>query len=1051
MLTVVWKMLASSRATTWRCHVAVSITLLVGAWPSTAHAASPVNPKVEFNRDIRPILSDKCFACHGLDAKHRKAKLRLDTLDGATADRDGVRAIVPGNLSKSAVWAKINSDDPDEVMPPQKSNKTLTAADKQTIRRWIEQGAKYQAHWSFEPIIKPEAPSSAAGYNAIDAFLFARLKNEGLKPAREADRPTLIRRVSFSLTGLPPTPAEVDAFLNDHSANAYERMVDQYLASPRYGEEMARHWLDVARYGDTHGMHLDNERQMWAYRDYVIKSFNDNKRFDRFTVEQLAGDLLPNPTREQLTATGYNRCNVTSSEGGSIDAELIFRYAVDRTATTMTTWMGLTGGCAVCHDHKFDPISAQEFYSLYAFFYSAADPAMDENALLTRPTVRLPTSEQEKKLAALDSEIAAKQKELDAKTAALAYTDPASLDPWPSADDLETVWMDDDFPPGAQAAGSPGEPTQWQTEQVFSGKRALKRSDKGLAQDYYETGAAPLDIPPSGVVFAHVFIDPKNPPKTIMLQFHKGDWNHRAIWGEYDTIPWGQPNSTEKSNFGPLPEAGRWVRLEIPIAKIGLQPGDQIAGFALTQVGGTVYWDKVGIKGQINPAADPTRSLLAWRKLRVGQDTPGAPAHINKLLKTGPEKVTKPAELEQLRVYYLQNVCADTRPQLSGLSGEVTMARKQRQELDQQVPSTFVFSELPKSRDSFIMIRGQYDKPGQKVEPGTPAFLPRLKRAGPTTRATRLDLANWLVTPEHPLTSRVAINRLWQQFFGTGLVKSSGDFGAQGQVPSHPELLDWLAASFRDGGWDVKSMVRIMITSAAFREETAVSPELLARDPENRLYARGPRFRLDAEQIRDNALFVSGLLNVQTGGRGAMTYQPANIWEPVGFDGSNTRIYTQDTGPALYRRSIYTFLKRTAPPPFMMNFDAPSREQTCTHRERSDTPLQALQLMNDVQHFEAARALAERMLTQGGATPAERIAFAFRVVLARAPVAAELEIVQAELTSHLTRYQKDEASAKKAISHGQSKPKADLPAPELASYTLVANMLLNLDETVNRN
>jgi hypothetical protein len=1027
---------------------------------ATAAAAEP-QPPIEFNRDVRPILSNKCFACHGLDAKKRKADLRLDLAASATADRKGLRAVVPGDVAKSALWERINAVDPDDVMPPPETHKTLSAAEKDTLKRWIEQGAKFQQHWSFEPIRKPDVPQPAApAHNPIDAFLFSRLEREGLKPAREADRPTLIRRVAFALTGLPPTPAEVDRFVNDPSPDAYEWMVDSYLSSPRYGEEMARHWLDVARYADTHGLHLDNERQTWAYRDYVIKSFSDDKPFHRFTVEQLAGDLLPDaahpsPTKDELTATGFNRNNVTSSEGGSIDAEYLFRYAVDRSSTTMTTWMGLTGGCAVCHDHKFDPISAKEFYSFYSFFYSAADPAMDGNAMLTTPVVKLPNPEQEKRLAEFDQAIARKRAELDAKTEALAYVDPATADPKPPVVESETAWVDDEFPAGAKPMGNPGQPTKWVTLKdknaaVFAGNRALKRTDKGLAQDYFEGGAT-LIIPAGARLFAYVFLDPASPPRSVMLQFNKGGWNHRAVWGDYDAIEWGSKNAYEKVAMGPLPEAGQWVRLEFPAERVGLNAGDQLTGLAMTQFGGTVYWDNVGVAGRTDPAADPTRSLLAWRKTRAGKAVDGAPAEVNAVLKAGGDKEPAPEQLKKLRTYYLQNVCAETKPQLASINAEIEAVRKQRSEFENAVPATFVFNDMPTPRQSFIMVRGQYDKPGEKVEPATPAFLPPLHKAKADGRATRLDLARWLVAPEHPLTARVAVNRFWQQFFGTGLVKTSGDFGSQGEPPSHPELLDWLAADFRDNGWDVKRLVRQLVTSAAFRQSSVAAPELLARDPENRLYARGPRLRLDAEQIRDNALFVSGLMNFEMGGKGVNPYQPPNIWEPVGFVGSNTRFYKQDHGPALYRRSIYTFLKRTAPQPFMANFDAPSREQSCTRRERSNTPLQALQLMNDVQHVEAARALAERMMGEGGEKPEQRIAFAFRTVLARAPEAEETAVVIEQLDKHLARYRADEAAAKQVLAHGESKARSDLPPAELAAYTLVANMVLNLDETLDRN
>jgi hypothetical protein len=1020
---------------------------------AAVQAAAPI----EFNRDVRPILADKCFACHGFDAKHRQADLRLDLADSAYAEREGSRAIVPRDLAASSLWKRITTADEGEVMPPPETNKKLTDAEKQILRRWIEEGAKYQMHWAFEPIREQSAPKvTGKGItvrNPIDAFIAQRLQREGLTMSPEADRSTLIRRVAFALTGLPPTIAEVDAFLADKSPDAYEKMVDRYLASKHYGEEMARHWLDVARYADTHGLHLDNERQMWAYRDWVVGAFNRNLPFDQFTVEQLAGDLLPTPTTEQLVATGFNRCNVTTSEGGSIAAEFTFRYAVDRASTTAETWLGLTAGCAVCHDHKFDPLSQKEFYSLYAFFNSAADPAMDGNALLTQPVMRLETPDMGQKLKALDKQIAAVQEEIDEEAARVQYTDPASLSPPPPATETETVWLDDSFPTGAQVKSS-GHPTTFvarEKGEVFSGKLSLRRSSPGLSQDYYEGGASPLVIPPQAKLVAHVYLDVVEAPKAIMLQFHKGGWQHRAVWGDYTAIDWGKANTTERYNAGPLPALGEWVRIEVPAEKLGLSAGDAITGFACTQFGGTMFWDKVGVVGRSDPASDPQHSFQAWWKQAKGKDTPGIAPDLAEVAKRGPDEKIKPEVEKRLLTFYLQSFCSDTKPQFAALADQMGKLRREREALDKTIPSTFIYKDLDQPRESFVMKRGQYDQPGEKVEPAVPAILPALKRADANKRATRLDLARWLVAPENPLTARVTVNRFWQQFFGTGLVKTSFDFGSQGEPPSHPELLDYLAIEFQRGGWDMKQLVKQLLTSATFRQSSRVTPALVTRDPENRLYARGPRFRLDAEQIRDNALFVSGLANLDIGGKGVKPYQPVNIWEPVGFVGSNTRMYQQDNGSALYRRSIYTFLKRTAPPPFMANFDAPNREQFCTKRERSNTPLQALQLMNDVQHVEAARAFAERILTEGGKTPAERITFAYRTVLSRLPEADELKIIENELSAHRARYEKDVEAAKKLIAHGESKPKADLAPAEVAAYTLVANMILNLDETLTRN
>ncbi len=1018
--------------------------------------AATAQNDVVFNRDVRPILTNKCLACHGRDVAKREADLRLDTFEGATGMAGGTVAIVPGNLDESEFWARITSDDLNERMPPPDSHKELSPAEIETLRKWIASGAQYQKHWSFEPVasVAPPAELFTRGGNPIDAFVLARLnkKNWRLKP--EADRSILIRRVSFVLTGLPPTPLEVDRFLSDNSPNAFEQMVDRYLTSPHYGEEMARHWLDIARYADTHGLHLDNERQIWAYRDWVVKSFNRNQRFDEFTIEQLAGDLLEKPTTDQLIATGFNRCNVTTSEGGSINEEFIFRYAVDRASTTAQTWLGLSAGCAVCHDHKFDPISAKEFYSLYAFFNSAADPAMDGNTLLTNPVLKIESDTDTKRLAEFDAKIAALQKQIDDRIAGIVYVDPATIDPVPPPQPVEQIWLEDDFPTNGRVV-SVGHGTKFVSvddkELVFSGKRSLKRTDSALSQDVWENGTTPLTIPAESKIFASVFLDPQNLPQSIMLQFFKNGWLHRAVWGNYDVIPWGTANTTERVLMGELPKAGEWVLLEIPVAKIGLAPGDQLTGFATTQFGGTVYWDKVGVLGNHSPASDPLQSFSSWWKAAKDKGVAGLPGDLNELAKKGPDGGADEAAMQRLRRYYLSAVCLQTKATIEPLIVEINQTRNEQNAFDAAIPRTFIYNDLAQPRDSFVMLRGQYDKPGEKVEPDVPAILPPLAKRPGSAHRTRLDLAHWLVEPQNPLTARVAVNRLWQQIFGVGLVKSSAEFGIQGELPSHPELLDFLATHFRESGWNVKAMVKLMLTSETFRQDSRAETKELELDPENRLLARGSRLRLDAEQIRDNALFVSKLIDLSIGGKGVRPYQPPNIWEPVGFVGSNTRDYRPESGAALYRRSLYTFYKRTAPPPFMVNFDAPNREQSCPRRERSNTPLQALQLLNDIQHVEAARALAQRLLLEGGQSATERIDFLFRVVLARHPDAEEMKIVQAQLSEHLTRYDADKNSAAKLIAIGESKADDKISAAELAAYTLVASTILNMDETLSRN
>ncbi|MDG2125297.1 MAG: DUF1549 and DUF1553 domain-containing protein, partial [Verrucomicrobiales bacterium] len=886
--------------------------------------------------------------------------------------------------------------------------------------RWIEEGAAYQAHWAFEPPAKPEV-------GGIDHFVRRALAASGMEPSAEADRPTLIRRVSLALTGLPPTIAETDAFLADGTPGAYGRMVDRYLGSVHYGEEMARHWLDVARYGDTHGMHLDNERQTWAFRDWVVDSFNRNQPYDQFTIDQLAGDLLPDPTQAQLVATGFNRCNVTTGEGGSIAKEWIHRYAVDRTSTTAQAWLGLSAECAVCHDHKYDPITQKDFYSLYAFFNSNADPALDGNKLLTEPVVKVKPKDYESKLKAFGEREAAAMKEMDALAAEIEYVDPADQPAEPVTS--ESVWFEDAFPEGAKVGASVTK-IEFDGERAFSGEKSLKVKGPAIAQVYYEAGAADLIVPANGKFFLHVYNDPADPADEVMVQFHTGAWSHRAIWGK-DLIDWGKAGTGERFPAGGLPEAGAWVKLEFDAASVGLAPGAKVKGFAFTVFGGGAHFDKMGVMGQSDPSADPEWSFTAW---------------LASLAKK--ERDALPKGDDAQRRHYLARVHAGSRQRFAPLSAEIAGIEAGRVALEAAAPSSFMFRDLAEPRDSFVMLRGQYDTPGEKVEPDTPAVLPPLEKAG--ERGNRLDLARWIVSRENPLTARVAVNRFWQQMFGVGLVESSHDFGTQGALPTHPELLDWLAIGFMESGWDTKQLVRLMLTSGTFRQQSGAPAERWRRDPSNQWLSRGPRFRLDAEQVRDQALFVSGLIKLQVGGKGVNPYQPPNIWEPVGFGGSNTRFFKRGDGDDLYRRTIYTFIKRTAPHPLMDNFDMPSREQSCIRRDRSNTPLQALQLMNDVQHFEAARAFASQIIAAVTDTPG-RIDFAYRRVLARSAEPEEVAMVGGFLERQQARYAVAPDEAQKAIAFGDSKPPAGADPVELASWALVANLILNLDEAVMRN
>jgi hypothetical protein len=1031
-------------------RIAFTVALITEAIASDTNGAAA--GKIDFNRDVRPILSDNCFHCHGFDSKKRKAGLRLDVAEGAfKPDKEGVIAIKPRDLEGSEFWKRIVTTDSDELMPPPDTHKKLTEEQRLTLKRWILEGAEYQPHWSFIAPHLPKIPKVEAAdrKSPIDNFVLARLSEAGLKPSPPADKETLIRRLTFDLTGLPPTPAEVDAFLGDTSPLAYERVVDRLMSSRRYGEHMARYWLDLARYGDTHGLHLDNERSMWPYRDWVVKAFNDNLSFDKFTVWQLAGDLLPKPTRDQQIASGFNRCNVTTSEGGAINEEFQFRYAVDRTATAVEVWMGLTVGCCVCHDHKYDPISQKEFYSMYAFFNSAADPPMDGNILLTPPIMRLGSDEQNKQMAALDRDIAASQTKIRDAIAKLDYTDPATLNPPPPVQQSENVWFDDQFPAGVNVDHS-GAPTAFVSKEqgpVFSGSKALKRKAEGVAQDFF-AGGANFEIPANGKFSAYCYIDPTDEPKAIMIQFHTAGWNNRAVWGEEGAIPFGKVRTPERVMIGALPKAGEWVKLEFTAEKVGLKPGMKITGYAFTQFGGTVYWDKFGVTSRVDPAKDPQWSWKAWAEKNQGKRVEGLPNDLLTLVR-GKKVPEWPADVvKKLQAWWFENEYQGARSLVQGARAEKLALESKRKALENEIPATLVMADVPQERESFIMIRGQYDKRGEKVTRGVPAVLPKLKT---NDNPTRLDFAKWMVSPEHPLTARVAVNRFWQQLFGTGLVKSSADFGSQGDAPSHPELLDWLAVTFRESGWDVKALMKAMVTSAAYRQSSKTTPDVLTKDPENRLLARGPRFRLDAEALRDNALFVSGLMDPTIGGKAVRPYQPPNIWEPVGFGGSNTRSYIQDHGSALYRRSLYTFYKRTAPPPIMTNFDAPNREQFCTRRERSNTPLQALNLMNDVQYFEAARNLAQRILHEGGSNSTERVMWAYRTVLSRKPTDNEMTIVQGTLQKHFTKYQANAEAAKQAITFGESKVDESTNPAELAAWTMIANLLLNLDEAVTKN
>lgn len=1044
-----------------QCILMCAASLL---WPalslSGGHLFGGEKP-IDFNRDVRQILSDNCFACHGPDAAQRASDLRLDVPEIAVQELEsGVRAIVPGKPEESEFVRRILSEDEFEKMPPADSHKKLSTAEIELLRRWIAEGAPYEQHWAFRTPVRPAIPTVPASAsdenriaNPIDAFIFARLHEEGLGPSPLADPLRQLRRASLDLTGLSPSIEELDAFLADTTEDRYERAVDRLLASPRFGEHQARYWLDAARYGDTHGLHLDNIRSMFPYRAYVIQSFNENKPFDQFAVEQVAGDLLPKPTTEQLVATGFGRCNVTTSEGGSIAEEFRVRYAIDRTETLGTVFMGLTVGCAVCHDHKFDPISQKEFFSLYAYYNQADDPAMDGNALLTPPVVKVPSESQRAQKAALEAAIATENAAWKAFVTTREYPNlsPADTTPLPPQRE-EYVWIDDGIPTGGKAEASGDEYAEgWRwvgspDHPVHQGKSASYRQARGnrVAQHLF-TQAEPLTVGEGDVLFAHVYLDPRALPSAIMLQFNDGTWEHRAVWGNKDAIKFGTADSPGRRHRGDLPPAGEWVRLEVPVADVGLAPGAKLNGWAFTQAGGNVYWDTAGIVTENAARLAASKSLARWASGMAGA-TGKLPTGIAKILDVAEAERT--SEQNDLLLRYFETT---VRPQvgqrLDAHEATITKLQGELGQLNSAIPNSLVMNDAAEFRETFVLNRGEYDQPGEAVKPGVPAALPPLPADAPPNR---LALAQWLVRPDHPLTARVTVNRIWQHYFGNGLVKTTYDFGLQGESPSHPELLDWLAVEFIESGWDIKHLHRLIVTSHTYRQTSKAPNELVKRDPDNRLLARGPRFRLDAEVIRDMALDSGHLLVEKIGGQSVKPYQPPGLWEAVGYTSSNTAKFTRDSGADLYRRGIYTFWKRTAPPPMLQTFDAPSREACTVLRPRTNTPLQALALMNDVQFVEAARHLASRLLTERDDFES-RVTLAFRLLTARPPRPEELALLKETLAAHQHTFEQDPEAAIQLLSEGESPRDESLNPTEFAAWTMIANLLLNMDETVTKN
>lgn len=1057
-------------------HMNCSVRISCLAWlltSTTCHFADAA--PLSFNRDIRPILADTCFHCHGPDPGSRQADLRLDREEPLfTGDRP---LIVRGDAAESPLFKRIMSTNPDEVMPPPDAHKQLTSAQKALIGRWIDEGAKWQPHWSFIAPKRPETPQVADQKwirNPIDAFVLAGLETAGLKPAPEAEKATLCRRAYLDATGLPPTPEEQQAFLDDKRPDAYEKLVDKLLDSPQYGVHRARYWLDAARYADTHGLHFDNYREMWPYRDWVVEAFNNNRPFDEFTIEQFAGDLLPNATVEQRIATGFHRCNMTTNEGGTIAEENLANYARDRVETTAWVWLGLTANCAVCHDHKFDPLTMRDFYSMSAFFRNTTQGSHDGNIKDTKPVLYLPLEADTKRYAELEGELAAarsalpkiheaagkqagtwqqtvKPEEVDiAKTGLLAAL--------PLAEGMKNLRGD--------VGGKPATAT-------LTGKMDVRDDGKFGPAPQFAAGSS-LELPASGEL-RH------DRPLTVSLWVRPGEklndgtlvaWSPArggvASWElalfQGGKISFSLSSSNPKNNIraitrGNNAKPGAWIQITATYDGSGRADGLQIfANGRAVDVNrsGTnlVAWTPspggvVRLGGRQNNANAFVGGALQdvrvyERKLNLFELATLAQLPITQAAAKVTSAKRNAKNKQLLTEFFLQNV------DKASVAAATKLERLEEEQKQIQARSTITHVQEEKMNSpamANILMRGQYDKPGDQVEPAVFAALNPLPEDAPKNR---LGLAQWLVDDKNPLTARVTVNRYWQELFGVGLVKTSEDFGIMGEAPSHPELLDWLAVEFRDDGWDVKHMFRLMLTSSTYRQSAAATPEKIAKDRDNRLLSRGPRFRMDAEMIRDYALAVSGTLSVRMGGPSTKPYQPEGIWDIVGLPGGNTRTYVQDSGENLYRRSVYTFLKRMAPPPNMETFNAPARETSCLRRDRTNTPLQALVTLNDPQFVEASRNLAQRVLKDGKGDPRKTLDLAARRALCRPLFPEEAKVVESGLAEMLSYYHGRKADAEALVKVGESKPAADIDVAQLAAWTNICNMLMNMDEVLNK-
>lgn len=1037
-------------------------------------AAAPAKVAIEYNRDIRPILVENCFGCHGADSASRKGGLRLDHFEFAIAPRkDSLPAIVPNQPDGSGLIKRINATNQDDVMPPVKTHKVLKPEEKSLLTDWIASGAKYQAHWSLiapQRATPPVVKDQNWVRNPIDGFILARLESEGLTPAAEADRRTLIRRVTLDLIGLPPRPEEVEAFVKDTSPDAYEKVVDRLLASPRWGEHRARYWLDAARYADTHGIHFDNYREMWSYRDWVIQAFNRNEHFDQFTIDQLAGDLLPNHTLEQEIASGFNRCNMTSNEGGLIEEEYLVLYARDRTETTSQVWLGTTAGCSVCHDHKFDPLPMKDFYSMSAFFNNTTQRAMDGNIKDTPPVITIPLAEDRPKWDSLTDEIKQAQEAVTSRKQnarsdfdqwLTTVTPESLLKKGPLDKPAFSAMLSDEAKPALRLqVGAECREVCVDTNTTFQtgvvADQALKIGKH--KPELPEVGDFDKDQPFS--FGAWVYLDKSRDGSVFARMDDQHDYRGWDLWlqgGKPAThIIHKWPDDALKVVANRAIESKRWTHvfvtydgsLKVDGVKIYLDGELQETSVEADKLQNTTRTTVPFKIGQRHTTSATEGNGLQDLRIYSRALAPGEvkslaiDTRLAWLLHT-PAEARKDKEKDEIYRGWLTLID----PTFKSLNTLLTRLKQEESAIKMRGTVAHVMHEKSEAATAYLLFRGDYDKRRDQVTPNTPTALPPLPAEYPRNR---LGFAKWLLLPEHPLTSRVTVNRFWQELFGTGIVRTAGDFGVAGELPSHQELLDWLAVEFRESGWDIKKFYKLMVTSATYRQAATVTPEKTTKDLQNRLLSRGPRFRMDGEMVRDYALAASGLLVSKIGGPSVKPYQPEGVWEAVAMFESNTHYYQADAGDKLYRRSLYTFWKRAAPPGSLEIFNAPSRETCTVRRERTDTPLQALVTMNDPQFVEAARNLAQLTLKECGGGCPDRLDYMAQRILARPLRPTEHQIVEPVFKDLLAQYQASPKDAEALVAVGESKADAALDRPTLAAYTMMANELFNLDEVLNK-